>query len=74
MHIDRHYDMLDCFYDEDLLPLRNNPHMPYNEFKNLKRTKGAGEKYDVFRWDNYIMAAYTLQPDWFHTNIFLTHR
>ena len=48
--------------------------MPYNEFKNLKRTKGAGEKYDVFRWDNYIMAAYTLQPDWFHTNIFLTHR
>lgn len=74
MHIDRHYDMLDCFYDEDLLPLRNNPHMSYNEFKNLKRTKGAGEKYDVFRWDNYIMAAYTLQPDWFHTNIFLTHR
>lgn len=33
MHIDRHYGMLDCFYDEDLLPLRNNPHMPYNEFK-----------------------------------------
>lgn len=27
MHIDRHYDMLECFYDEDLQPLRENPHM-----------------------------------------------
>ena len=74
MHIDRHYDMLECFCDEDLQPLRDNPHMSYDEFKNLKRTKDTDEKYGVFRWDNYIMAAYTLQPDWFHTNIFLTHQ
>ena len=73
MHIDRHYDMLDCFHDEDLELLRNNPHMPYDEFKGLK-SKDIGKKYDVFRWDNYIMATYTLQPEWFHSNIFLTHK
>ena len=70
MHIDRHYDMLDCFHDEDLELLRNNPHMPYDEFKELKRTKDIGEKYGLFRWDNYIMATYVLQPHWFHSNIF----
>lgn len=74
MHIDRHYDMLSCFYDEDLEPLRNNPHMTYDEFKELKRTKDVGEKYELFRWDNYIMAAYALRPNWFHSNIFLTHK
>ncbi len=74
MHIDRHYDMLDCFHDEDLELLRNNPHMPYDEFKELKRTKDIGEKYGLFRWDNYIMATYVLQPSWFHSNIFLTHK
>ena len=74
MHIDRHYDMLECFYDEDLQPLRENPHMSYEEFKQLKRTKDVGEKFPVFRGDNYIMASYVLHPNWFHTNIFLTHR
>lgn len=74
MHIDRHYDMLECFYDEDLLPLRYNPHMSYEEFKNLTRSKESYEKTNVFRWDNYIMASYTLNPNWFNTNIFLTHK
>ena len=72
MHIDRHYDMLDCFYDEDLEPLRKNPHMQYDEFKSLMSTKG--EAFEVFRWDNYIMATFYLRPDWFNTNIFLTHK
>lgn len=75
MHIDRHYDMLSCFDEIDLQPLRNNPHMPYNDFTNLKcRNNRAGMEFNVFRWDNYIMAAYILRPDWFHTNIFLTHK
>lgn len=73
MHIDMHYDMLDSFYDEDLESLRNNPHMSYEDFKNLRRSIVNGEAYS-FRWDNYIMAAYTLQPNWFHTNIFLTQK
>ena len=72
MHIDRHYDMLDCFYDEDLEPLRKKPHMGYDEFKSLTRTQG--EPYEVFRWDNYIIATYSLYPNWFKTNIYLTHR
>lgn len=72
MHIDRHYDMLECFLNEDLQPLCDNPNMSYTEFKNLKRIRG-GNNY-VFRWDNYIMATYTIRPDWFHTNIFLTHQ
>ena len=74
MHIDRHYDMLECFHDENLQPLKDNPHMSYMEFKNLERIEGKYEKYPVFRWDNYIMAVYTLHPEWFRTNIFLTHK
>ena len=69
MHIDRHYDMLECFYDEDLEPVRNNPHISFNEFIHLKRKDG---KCVVFRWDNYIRAGQVLFPEWFHTNIFLT--
>lgn len=72
MHIDRHYDMKDNFYEEDLKPLFENPHMSYEEFKNIKRDRDSG--YCVFSWDNYIMAAYTLQPNWFHTNVFMTHK
>ena len=72
MHIDRHYDMLECFYDEDLKPIKDNPHMSYMEFKNLKQSKGG--KYLVFRWDNYIMPIYVLYPNWFCTNILLTHK
>ena len=73
MHIDMHYDLLRCFSIEDLQPLRDNPHMPYKDFLNLNRSRDSGNKTNLFRWDNYIMAAYYLQPDWFHTNIFLTH-
>lgn len=73
MHIDRHYDMLENFYDEDILPLRDNSHIPYEDFINLKRSKGDKE-FNVFSWDNYIMAIYTIYPEWFHTNIFLTHK
>lgn len=47
--------MLECFYDEDLQPLRDNPHMSYEQFNNLKRTKDNDyDKYDVFRWDNSL--------------------
>ena len=69
MHIDRHYDMLECFKDEDLDPVRKNPHISFEEFCQLKRVDG---EFQVFRWDDYIMAGYVLYPDWFHTNIFLT--
>ena len=74
MHIDTHYDMLDCFHDEDLKPLRDNPQISYEEFKNLKRSKEPGKGLAVFKYDNYIMPIYTLQPNWFHKNIFLTQR
>ena len=69
MHIDRHYDMLECFKDEDLEPVRQNPQISFEEFCQLKRSDGD---HQVFRWDDYIMAGYVLYPDWFHTNIFLT--
>ena len=71
MHIDRHYDMLECFHDKDLKPLKRNPHLDFDTYSNLIR---IDDDYKVFRWDNYIMAGYVLRPDWFHTNIFLTHK
>ena len=71
MHIDRHYDMLECFKDEDLEPVKKNPNLAFEEFHNLKRKDG---EFQVFCWDNYIMAGYVMFPDWFHTNIFLTHK
>lgn len=72
MHIDKHYDMLECFNDEDLQPLRENPHMAYEDYMKIKRKQD--NKHNVFRWDNYIMAVYTIQPNWFHTNLFMTHK
>ena len=69
MHIDRHYDMLECFKNEDLEPIRHNPKISFEEFSQLKRDDG---EFQVFRWDDYIMAGYVLYPDWFHTNIFRT--
>ena len=69
MHIDRHYDMLECFKNEDLEPIRHNPKISFEEFCLLRRDDG---EFQVFRWDDYIMAGYVLYPDWFHTNIFLT--
>lgn len=74
MHIDTHYDMLDCFHDEDLKPLRDNTLMSYEGFESLKRSKEPGKGIAVFRNDNYIMALYTIYPNWFHTNMFLTQR
>lgn len=71
MHIDRHYDMLGCFHDEDLEPVNANPHLTFEDFSNLKR---KDDDFKVFRWDNYIMAGYVLRPNWFHTNIFLTQQ
>lgn len=71
MHIDRHYDMLECFYDEDLERINANPHIAFEEYSNLMRNDG---EFKVFRWDNYIMAGYVLRPNWFHTNIFLTQQ
>lgn len=70
MHIDRHYDLLDCFNNDDLEAVRNNPHLGFDEFSRMMR---AGGEYKVFRWDNYIMAGYVLNNRWFHTNIFMTH-
>lgn len=71
MHIDRHYDLLDCFEVRDLQPLIENSQMQYGEFCDLRR---IGDELRVFRWDNYIMASYIMHPDWFHTNIFITQR
>jgi len=71
MHIDRHYDLLDCFEDCDLQPLLSNSKIPFEYFCNLRRSDGD---FRVFRWDNYIMASSMMNPGWFHTNIFLTHK
>lgn len=70
MHIDRHYDLMDCFSDEDLEPLRVNHQMNYQDFISQMR---GDKQYKVYRWDNYIYAGYVLQPRWFNTNLFLTH-
>lgn len=69
MHIDKHYDMLECFYDEDLEPIKKDHLISYEAFTHLMR---KDREYKTFRWDNYIMAGHVLFPDWFHTNIFLT--
>lgn len=70
MHIDRHYDMGDYYYDEDLEPIKANPRMEYEAYANLKRV----DDFLTLRWDNYIRLAYELRPEWFQTNIFLTQK
>ena len=71
MHIDRHYDLLDNFKDEDLSFLKGNPGISFKDFSNQTR---ENEPVRVLRWDNYIYTGYVLHPRWFHTNIFLTHK
>ena len=71
MHIDRHYDMQDFFLDEDLLPVRENPHLSYKDYSGLMRKDG---QFQVFRWDNYIVAGNELHHRWFHTNICISHK
>lgn len=71
MHIDRHYDMSRYHFREDLIPVLENPHMDYREYANLMRQDG---KYKSLSWDNYILFAYDLYPNWFQTNVFLTHK
>ena len=71
MHIDRHYDLLDCFKDEDLGPYKSNPQMTFEDYTSQMR---GDRQFKVLRWDNYIMAGFILHPRWFHTNIFMTHK
>lgn len=71
MHIDRHYDMSKYYFIEDLRPVLENPQMDYGEYANLMRQDG---KYKSLSWDNYILFAYDLYPNWFQTNVFLTHK
>ena len=71
MHLDRHYDLQDSFEDSFIEPLRTNPHMPFEDYCNLKRERDSSR---VFSWDNYLMAGFSLYPEWFHTNIFITHK
>ena len=71
MHIDRHYDMGDYYKDEDLVPVRNNPRMAYEDMMNLKRSDGTCK---ILRWDNYIRYVYELRQNWFINNLFITQK
>lgn len=71
MHIDRHYDMSNYYFREDLIPVLENPQMDYMEYSNLMRQDG---EFKSLSWDNYILFAYDLCSDWFQTNVFLTHK
>ena len=70
MHIDQHYDLLDCYYSEALDAINNNPNMSYDEFASLVREEKC--EYKLFRWDNYIRIMHELRPNWFNTNLFIT--
>ena len=71
MHIDCHYDMGDCYRDEDLEQVKRNPHMSYDEMMNLERSDGECK---ILRWDNYIRYVYELRPNWFTNNLFITQK
>lgn len=70
MHIDQHYDLLDCYYSEALAIIESNPMMSYKEFASLMRDDKDDNK--LFRWDNYIRIMHELRPNWFNTNLFVT--
>ena len=70
MHIDQHYDLLDCYYSEALGAINNNPRILYAEFASLMRDEKS--EYKLFRWDNYIRIMHELRPNWFNTNLFVT--
>lgn len=69
MHIDRHYDLLDNFSNDDLVAVIEDNHIGFDDFSNLMDSKG---QHKVIRCDNYIRAGYYIHPRWFHANVFLT--
>lgn len=72
MHIDQHYDMLDCYYSEALEEIDRNSMLSYEEFANMMRDEN--DECKLFRWDNYIRIMFELRPNWFHTNLFVTQK
>lgn len=72
MHIDQHYDMLDCYYSEAFEEIDRNSMLLYEEFANMMRDEN--DECKLFRWDNYIRIMFELRPNWFHTNLFVTQK
>lgn len=68
MHIDKHYDMLDCYKSADLVKLY--PTMSFDEYCSAERDDG----YKLMRWDNFIRAGFEKFPQWFNSAIFVTQK
>lgn len=72
MHIDQHYDMSRAYYSQDIEIFKKRPLIDYSRFAELKRSDS--QKINVIRYDNYIVPAYELYPNWFSSSIFLTQK
>lgn len=72
MHIDRHYDMLNCFFANDVEYIRANKGMSYDQFASLRRINDTSQ--NVCKWDNFIQIGYSVCPNWFQNRIFVTYK
>ena len=71
-HIDRHADMLCNAPIDKYSFIKDNPHLPLDEYTNLE-FKNVDFVYKVFQWDNYIKQINYLFPNWFTQCYFATH-
>ena len=69
MHIDQHSDLKGCGYAKDIVFLRTNPKISFEEYDKITYTTINGN-FKFFVWDNYIRCCHFLFPNWFKTNLF----
>lgn len=75
IHIDRHYDLLgfpNTIKTEIIDKNIELENLTFDEYQNLKQCRNAGEKWPVFRWDNYIINLNIVFPKLFKTTYFAT--
>lgn len=65
-HIDQHEDLLFDAPFESYSCILDNPKLSLEHYISLKYTQsGSGFRMQTFRYDNYILQAFRLYPNWF---------
>lgn len=73
LHIDRHNDLGTNTPYEIYKCLRENPHLPLNEYTELEWKNDENNTHiKAFLWDNYISQSMKLFPKWFNGVVFST--
>lgn len=77
IHIDRHYDLLgfpNTIETEILDKGIEIDKLSFEDYLDLKQIGGNGDRWQMFRWDNYIINTHLAFPNLFNETFFATHK